>query len=91
MWQSLTRDRHIASKFKRQTPVGRHIPDFVSFVHRIDIALTNPGESDAIIKDRADRRDWLEARDYRVVNMPVAAVESDLAGELDRLESTIEG
>jgi tRNA/rRNA methyltransferase len=91
LWQSLTRDRRFAGQFKRQTPVGRHIPDFVSFVHRIAIELTNPGESDAIIKDRAERREWLEARDYRVVDMPVAAVESDLAGELDRLESTIEG
>src|ERR1700721_38804 len=43
LWQSLTRDRLFAGLFKRQTPVGRHIPDFVSFVHRIAIELTNPG------------------------------------------------
>jgi len=85
LWQSLTADRRFAGQFKRQTPVGRHIPDFVSFVHRIAIELINPGESDTINKDRADRQAWLEARGYRVVNMAVADIEGDLAAELDRL------
>src|SRR5580704_3023384 len=87
LWQSLTRDRRFAGLFKRQTPVGRHIPDFVSFVHRIAIELTNPGESEAIVKDRAERQTWLEARDYRVLDIAVADVERDLAAELDRLEA----
>ena len=89
LWQALTRDRRFAGQFKRQTPVGRHIPDFVSFVHRIAIELTNPAESDAIIKDRLDRRAWLEARDYRVLDMAVADVERDLASELDRLQALL--
>jgi tRNA/rRNA methyltransferase len=89
LWQSLTRDRRFAGRFKRQTPVGRQIPDFVSFVQRIAIELINPGESDAIRKDRADRRTWLQARGYRVVNMAVADIESDLAAELDRLAALL--
>jgi tRNA/rRNA methyltransferase len=91
LWQSLTADRRFAGKFKRQTPVGRHIPDFVSFVQRIAIELINPGESDTIGKDRADRQAWLEARGYRVVNMAVADIEGDLAAELDRLASYLPG
>jgi tRNA/rRNA methyltransferase len=89
LWQSLTRDRRFAGLFKRQTPVGRHIPDFVSFVHRIAVELTNPSESDAIVKDRAERRTWLEARDYQVLDIAVADVESDLAAELDRLQALL--
>ena len=85
LWQSLAADRRFAGKFKRQTPVGRQIPDFVSFVHRIAIELVNPNESDTIRKDRADRQAWLEACGYRVVNMAVADIEDDLAAELDRL------
>src|ERR1700720_2905706 len=75
LWQSLTTDRRFAGQFKRQTPVGRHIPDFVSFVHRIAIELINPGETEAVVADRAARRAWLEQRDYRVVEMHVADVE----------------
>ena len=50
LWQALTPDRRFAGQFKRQTPVGRHIPDFVSFVHRLAIELVNPE------RDRDDRR-----------------------------------
>jgi tRNA/rRNA methyltransferase len=89
LWHSLTRDRRFAGQFKRQTPVGRQIPDFVSFVHRIAIELVNPGESEAVAADRAARRAWLEQRDYRVVDMHVADVERDLAGQLARLESSL--
>jgi tRNA/rRNA methyltransferase len=89
LWHALTKDRRFAGQFKRQTPVGRHIPDFVSFVHRIAIELENPDETDAIVTDRAARRAWLEARGYRVINMRVADIERDLAAELDRLESSL--
>jgi tRNA/rRNA methyltransferase len=89
LWQALTSDRRFAGQFKRQTPVGRHIPDFVSFVHRVAIELINPDETDLIAKDRAARQAWLEARDYRVVHVQVAGVEGDLANELDRLESSV--
>ncbi len=89
LWQALTRDRRFAGLFKRQTPVGRQIPDFVSFVHRIAIELTNASESEAIVKDRGDRRSWLEARDYRVLDMAAADVERDLAAELERLDALL--
>src|SRR5712671_3147297 len=89
LWQALTRDRRFAGQFKRQTPVGRHIPDFVSFVHRIAIELVNANESEAIAVDRASRGAWLEARDYKVVSIDVAEVERDLAAELARLEATV--
>jgi tRNA/rRNA methyltransferase len=89
LWQALTRDRRFAGQFKRQTPVGRHIPDFVSFVHRIAIELVNPNESEAIANDRAARNAWLESRAYRVIDMHVADVERDLETELARLEGLI--
>src|SRR2546430_2300592 len=74
LWQALTTDRRFAGQFKRQTPVGRHIPDFVSFVHRIAIELINPDEGEVIGKDRSVRQSWLEARGYRVIRMAVGGV-----------------
>ncbi|GAA0002802.1 hypothetical protein BRDID11002_28030 [Bradyrhizobium diazoefficiens] len=87
LWQALTRDRRFAGQFKRQTPVGRHIPDFVSFPHRIAIELVNPGEGETIAADRAGRRTWLEARDYRVLEIRAADVERDLESGLTVLQS----
>jgi tRNA/rRNA methyltransferase len=91
LWHALRSDRRFAGRFKRQTPVGRHIPDFVSFVHRIAIELVNANESEAIAADRAARRGWLESRDYRVIEMTTADVERDLATELDRLQQNLAG
>src|SRR6202012_3132027 len=90
LWQALTTDRRFAGQFKRQTPVGRQIPDFVSFVHRIAIELINPSESDVIANDRAVRRAWLEQRGYRVIEMAAASIEGDVAAELSRLEAGLQ-
>ncbi|TKW76592.1 MAG: TrmJ/YjtD family RNA methyltransferase, partial [Bradyrhizobium icense] len=89
LWQALTKDRRFAGQFKRQTPVGRQIPDFVSFVHRLAIELVNPDETETIVADRAARKAWLEQRDYRVVSIRTADVEADLAAELDRLQQSL--
>src|SRR3978361_585055 len=85
LWEGLRTDRRFAGQFKRQTPVGRHIPDFVSFVRRLAIELVNPDETEVIVKDRAARQAWLEERGYRVVAMASADIEADIAGQLDRL------
>ena len=89
LWQALTRDRRFAGQFKRQTPVGRQIPDFVSFVHRLAIELVNPDESGTVIADREARKTWLEQRDYRVVTLKAAEIESDLDAQLERLQESL--
>ena len=61
----------------------------MSFVHRIAIELINPGESEVILSERAARKTWLEARDYKVISMSVADVERDLATELARVETSL--
>jgi tRNA/rRNA methyltransferase len=91
LWKALTTDRRFAGQFQRQTPVGRHIPDFVSFVHRIAIEIVNPNEAATIAVDRAARREWLEARDYRVVDIEAVAVESDPARVMDELAGRMAG
>ncbi len=46
----------------------------------------NPHESETIVADRAARRAWLDARDYRVMEIRAADVERDLEAELMRLQ-----
>jgi tRNA/rRNA methyltransferase len=89
LWQALTRDRRFAGHFKRQTPVGRHIPDFVSFAHRLAIDLVNANETETIAADRAARRAWLESRGYAVIEITAGDVEADLPRELARLEASL--
>jgi tRNA/rRNA methyltransferase len=85
LWNALRTDRRFAGDFKRQTPVGRHIPDFVSFARRVAIELVNPDETDAIVADRASRKSWLEQRGYRVFEFAAAEIEADVEAKLSAL------
>src|SRR5262245_42781037 len=86
LWQALTTDRRFAGHgFKRQTPVGRHITDVVSFPLRLVIDLVPGGESGAAAKARADRRRWLEQRGYLVMSIGAPEVERDVGAVLDTL------
>jgi tRNA/rRNA methyltransferase len=84
LWQALINDRRFAgSGFKRQTPVGQHICDFVSFPLRLVVDLVPTDESVAAAKARADKRSWLAARGYKVIDLPSGEVETDIAGSLE--------
>jgi tRNA/rRNA methyltransferase len=87
LWQALVNDRRFAGRgFKRQTPIGQHICDLVSFPLRVVIDLVPIDESPEAGKARADRQAWLRARDYRVIEVAAGDVQSDIAAVLDRLE-----
>ena len=70
LWQALTNDRRFAGRgFKRQTPVGQHICDFVSFPLRLVIEIVPAEESEAAAARARERHAWLKAHDYRVVEV----------------------
>jgi tRNA/rRNA methyltransferase len=87
LWQALVNDRRFAGLgFKRQTPVGQQICDFVSFPLRLVIDLVPSDEAPGAAKARAEKRAWLAARDYAVAEVTAGDVVSDLAGVLERLQ-----
>jgi tRNA/rRNA methyltransferase len=86
LWQALTNDRRFAGRgFKRQTPVGQHICDFVSFPLRLVIDLVPADETDTAAKARTEKRNWLAAHDYTVLGIFDRDVESDMAAALARI------
>ena len=90
LWQALVNDRRFAGcGFKRQTPVGAHICDFVSFPLRLVIDIVPADETKPAAKARADKRDWLKDHDYKVVGIFVADIKSDMATTLARIERAI--
>jgi tRNA/rRNA methyltransferase len=89
LWDALRNDRRFAGQFKRQTPVGKQIPDFVSFPLRLAIELAADDDSETVRADRAERRRWLEARDYRVVEVTAAEITTSLHDVLARLERAV--
>ena len=91
LWQALVNDRRFANRgFKRQTPIGPHICDFVSFPLRAVVELVPADEDGAAAKMRADRRAWLIERGYKIVAVPSADVEADIAAALTRIERALQ-
>src|SRR5436853_833567 len=60
LWDGLTNDRRFAGLFKRQTPIGPHINDFVSFQQRLVIDLVPDEEGKTAARARAERHAWLQ-------------------------------
>jgi tRNA/rRNA methyltransferase len=91
LWQALVNDRRFAGRgFKRQTPVGQHICDFVSFPLRLVIDVIPAEESAAAAKTRADKHAWLKERGYTVMTLPSRAIEADLVSALEGINRTID-
>jgi tRNA/rRNA methyltransferase len=90
LWERLTNDKRLsACGFKRQTPVGRRIVDFVSFPLRVVIELIPPDEQPEARKSREERGGWLKEREYRVIEIMAADVERDVAAVLDRIAKEV--
>jgi len=90
LWQALTNDRRFAGLgFKRQTPIGPHIVDFVSFREKCVIELLPADESNEAALARADKHAWLEDHDYKVITISAAVAERDPAGTLDQLAGIV--
>ena len=89
LWDAMTKDRRFAGAgFKRQVPVGTHIPDIVSFPLRLVIEIVAPDEGAAAQAAREERREWLQQRSYRIVELHTAAIESDIEAVLSQLAAS---
>jgi len=90
LWQALVNDRRFAGRgFKRQTPIGPHICDFVSFPLKTVLDLLPAEETAAAAAERAKRHAWLGERGYRVIEIAEAEIAADLPAVLDRLARTV--
>ncbi len=91
LWQALVNDRRFAGRgFKRQTPIGPHIVDFVSFPLRMVIEIVPEGENETAQAARASKRAWLEERGYAVVGFMDADVRGDVSRVLEAIADRTE-
>jgi tRNA/rRNA methyltransferase len=90
LWGALTKDRRFAGLgFKRQTPIGQHIAELVSFPLRTVIDIVPDGESEAAARSRAEKHVWLAERGYRVIELSAGEIETEVEAVLERLNATL--
>ncbi|MBI2799028.1 MAG: endonuclease domain-containing protein [Gammaproteobacteria bacterium] len=81
LWQKLRTHQLGGVKFRRQTPLGRYIADFVCFDAKLIVEVDGGQHADSAIDQVRDV--WLQARGYRVLrfwnNEVLANVDAVLA------------
>ena len=79
LWAAMTADRRFATLgFKRQTPIGPHVADFVSFPLRLVIDVTPAEEDAAAAQSRAQKLAWIRERGYRIVQFRTNEIDARL-------------
>jgi tRNA/rRNA methyltransferase len=92
LWEALTTDRRFVGRgFKRQTPVGPHIADFVSFPLRVVIDLVPAEEGAEAAKARSEKQAWMRQRGYTIVPLCEQDVMQKASEVLDILADAISG
>jgi tRNA/rRNA methyltransferase len=90
LWHALVNDKRFAGKgFKRQTPVGQQVVDFVSFPLRIVVDVVPADENGAAAEKRAARGAWLAERNYRVVTIAASDVSADIGEVLNHIAAAM--
>ena len=89
LW-SVLRDRQLAGdKFRRQTPIGPYIVDFLCMQGRLIIELDGGQHQQRADSDR-ERTEFLESLGYRVLRFWNNDVFDDLASVVDAIRLELE-
>ena len=84
LWRIL-RNRHLAGhKFRRQSPIGPYIVDFVCFEQRLIIEVDG-GRHQSQVDDDNVRTEWLESQGFKVLRF----WNSEALGNIDGVAASI--
>lgn len=86
LWAAMTGDRRFAALgFKRQTPIGPHVADFVSFPLRLVIDVRPDSEEAKAAEARRQKLAWMAERDYRIVEVRAHDIGKDVGAVCERI------
>lgn len=89
LWAAITADRRFATlSLKRQTPIGPHVADFVSFPLRLVVDVSPDSEDANAAEARRQKLAWMRERDYRIVEVRAHEVMRDTEAALHHILST---
>ena len=92
LWTAMTGDRRFATLgFKRQTPIGPHVADFVSFPLRLVVDVTPGREDEKSAEARRQKLAWMRERDYRIVEVRADDVTRDASAVLANILDVVPG
>ena len=85
LWQKLRARQLGGAKFRRQTPIGPYIVDFVCFEHKLVLEIDGGQHNESKGRQHdIERTAWLEAQGLRVLRFWNNQVLTSLEGVLQR-------
>jgi len=91
LWTAVTSDRRFATLgFKRQTPIGPHVADMVSFPLRLVVDVTPDSEDAKASEARRQKLAWMRERDYRIVEVRAHDIARDVGAVVDTILAAAE-
>lgn len=85
LWKALSNDRRFAGMFKRNIPIGPQVADFLAQPLRLLLEIVPDDEAAEAKSARAAKRAWLEARNYRMIELSAKDVLNKLSKVLERI------
>jgi tRNA/rRNA methyltransferase len=86
LWAAMTGDRRFAALgFKRQTPIGPHVADFVAFPLRLVIDVRPDSEDAKAAEARRQKLAWMAERDYRIVEVSAHDIGQDVGAVCEKI------
>ena len=90
LWRALRDRRCDDAKFRRQTPIGSFIVDFVCFEKRLVIEVDGPSHGSAEQQAKDDERDaWLREQGFRILRLPNELVIASTAMAVERIRTAL--
>jgi very-short-patch-repair endonuclease len=92
IWRALRDRRCDGAKFRRQTPIGNYIVDFLCFERRLIVEIDGPTHEDEEQrrKDR-ERELWLKEQGYRVLRLQNELVIASTALAVEQIRVALRG
>ncbi|MEH2624328.1 very-short-patch-repair endonuclease [Bradyrhizobium sp. AZCC 1719] len=92
LWRALKELPMEGSHFRRQTPIGPYVVDFLCPAKRLIIELDGEHHNeDAIAKRDSERQVWLDQEGYRVIRFWNSDVAGDLNAVMERIYLEVYG
>ena len=89
LWSRLRNRRLMGLKFRRQTPIGRYIVDFVCHERNLIIEVDG-GQHQERQADDLSRTEWLNSQGFTVIRYWNNQVLGELDGVLESIRMTLE-
>ncbi len=86
LWKHL-RNKQLVVKFRRQSPIGNYIVDFVSFKSKLVIEID--GGQHARSNDDKSREKWLTSQGFKVLRFWNNDVLENIEGVLDKIRGML--